>query len=138
MTEHLVMRLRGRLPGWIVCDRQCPMAASAITLTVDLSPMDYVRAARELRTEARWTFAQRARAPAVDTRADARPAASPNARPQALPEEPPASNRTAHGLRTFRIPSTSDDAKGQAMATGGLLDALAGDLAREALAWSGP
>lgn len=134
MTEHLVMRLRSRLPGWVVCDRQCPMAASAITLTVDLSPMDYVRSARELRTEARWTFVQRAHTPAVE----ARPGMLPGQRASAPPQEPLAANRSAHGLRTFRIQAGSDDAQGQAAATGGLLDALAGDLAREASAWSGP
>lgn len=54
LTDHLVMRLRLALPGWTVCERACPAQAKPTVLTVDFAPLDYVRAAGQLRADAHW------------------------------------------------------------------------------------
>lgn len=122
VTEHLMMRLRRNLPGWTVCDRHCPVDdGGAVLLQLDLAPLDYIRSERILRAEARWSLTQRARA-----------------KPTGEGDAPLASNRSAHGTRAFGLTVLADNAQGQAAAMGVLLDQLAVDLAREAVAWNGP
>jgi uncharacterized lipoprotein YmbA len=120
MTEHLLMRLRTHLPGWTVCERQCPVDSAAITLQVDVAPLDYVRSERALKAEARWTLTQRMRGDAAEKATTL------------------GTNRSTQGLRSFNLAAVSDDASGQALAIGELLDLLARDLAREAVGWNGP
>ena len=120
LTDHLVMRLRRLLPGWTVCERQCPPEGSAMALQLDLAPLDYIRQARTLRAEARWTLVQRDR----------------SAIPTPTGQLPP--TRTLRGMRAFDLAVDADGASGQAHAVGKMLDLLAEDLAREALGWSGP
>lgn len=106
LTDHLVMRLRQALPGWTVCERSCPAAASSLVLNVDLAPLDYVRAHGELRAEARWRVE-------VNSPRDSK-------------EKPP--RAPMRGATLFVTPVHPDSAEGQAAAMGRLLDQLAHDI----------
>ncbi|MFT3859031.1 MAG: ABC-type transport auxiliary lipoprotein family protein [Aquabacterium sp.] len=113
LTEHLQMRLRQRLPGWTVCDRQCPADAAALTLNIDIAPLDYIRPARTLQAQARWQLSWRDRASATP----------PDERPMPMPL--PMTHRSQQAMQTYALPVTRDDAEGQAEAMGRLLDELA-------------
>jgi uncharacterized lipoprotein YmbA len=106
LTDHLIMRLRLALPGWIVCERACPVqTATTPALSVDLAPLDYVRAAGELRADVRWQ---------LSARADAKDAQSRSLR---------------NGALVLALPVAPDSPEGQAAALGRLLDKLAQDVA---------
>lgn len=118
LTEHLLMRLRQRLPGWMVCDRQCPASSDALTAHVALAPLDYVRPARELQAQARWQLSWRDRsAPAG-----------------AADRHLPMMQHSQQAMRAFALPVSRDDAEGQAQAMGRLLDELAAEMAATILA----
>ncbi|MGC4061519.1 MAG: ABC-type transport auxiliary lipoprotein family protein [Aquabacterium sp.] len=103
LTDHLLIRLRDRLPGWTVCERTCPPSKNAYALTLDLSPLDLVRPAGELRAQAHWQFTWRGD-----------------------------SNNAVHdGARALALRTTSDSAQGQAEAMAHMLDALAQDIAEQ-------
>jgi uncharacterized lipoprotein YmbA len=107
LSDHLIMRLRLALPGWTVCDRSCPSAASAASasiLTLDLAPLDYVRAQNQLRAEARWQ---------LDAPSD---------------KGHPGRHMT-RSSRAIAIPVQPDSAPGHAAALGKVLDELTQDIA---------
>jgi uncharacterized lipoprotein YmbA len=103
LTDHLLIRLRARLPGWTVCERACPASKAAYVLAMDLSPLDQVRAPGELRTQAHWQ---------ITWRGDS-------------------SGASHDGMRTLALPTPSDSAQGQAEAMARMLDVLAQDIARQ-------
>jgi uncharacterized lipoprotein YmbA len=103
LTDHLQIRLRSRLPGWTVCERACPPGTRAYVLTVDLSPLDHVRAARELRAQAHWQIIRRG----------------------------DRGNAVYDGMRNLALPVAPDSAQGQAQAMARMLDALAQDIAAQ-------
>ena len=53
VSRELVSALRQQLPGWALCDTNCGDAVPALSLQVDLVPMDYVRSAGRLQARAR-------------------------------------------------------------------------------------
>jgi uncharacterized lipoprotein YmbA len=106
LTDHLIMRLRLALPGWIVCERACPVqAATTPALSVDLAPLDYVRASGELRADVRWQLSARADSKDVQSRS------------------------VRNGALALALPVSPDSPEGQAAALGHLLDKLAQDVA---------
>jgi len=86
LTDHLLMRLRLHLPGWTVCDRACPPHAKAKVLTVDLAPLDHVRATHELKAGMHWQLGQRGAEGRAHTKAVVMPVAtdSPEGQAEAL------------------------------------------------------
>jgi uncharacterized lipoprotein YmbA len=106
LTDHLIMRLRLALPGWVVCERACPaQTATTPALSVDLAPLDYVRAASELRADVRWQLSARADSKDVQSRS------------------------VRNGALALALPVSPDSPEGQAAALGHLLDKLAQDVA---------
>lgn len=103
LTDHLLMRLRARLPGWTVCERACPPAATAYVLALDLSPLDHIRSAGELRAQARWQ---------ITSRADGGKAA-------------------LNGAQALVLPVATDSAESQAVTMGHMLDVIADDMAKQ-------
>lgn len=101
LTDHLLIRLRMRLPGWVVCERACPTGKTAYVLAMDLSPLDQVRAAGELRAQAHWQIVWRG----------------------------DSSGTVREGMRSLALPTVADSAQGQAEALGRMLDVLAQDIA---------
>lgn len=55
ISRQFVAALRQRLPDWALCDTGCGDHVPALTLQVDIVPMDYVRNARQLEARARIT-----------------------------------------------------------------------------------
>jgi len=53
VTREFVAALRQRLPGWTVCDATCDDGTPALSLQVDLAPLDYLRSAQQLEARAR-------------------------------------------------------------------------------------
>lgn len=119
MTEHLVLRLRQALPGWTVCERACPPTAVSMSLTVDLMPLDYVRADGELRALARWQLVPRQ----LDARAKAVQADTTGNGPGTNASQP------SSGERSLKLPVKPDNAEGQASAIAQVLEALTQDIA---------
>ncbi len=120
LTDHLVARLRERLPGWTVCERHCPLDPGMLTLNVAFAPMDYVRPARQLQAQARWQFSQRDRRSPAAGKADIA---------QARPDVP--TRITRAGAKAYALPVGRDDPSGHAAALAGLLDELAAQLTSE-------
>lgn len=112
MTEQLVLRLRQALPGWTVCERACPATAVSMSLTVDIMPLDYVRAEGRMRALARWQLVPRPAGSRVP--ADAKTATT---------GAPPAA--VLSGQRALQEPVTPDNAEGQAAALARVVDAVA-------------
>jgi uncharacterized lipoprotein YmbA len=53
VSREFVSALRQQLPGWALCDTTCGDAVPALSLQVDLVPMDYLRSAGRLQARAR-------------------------------------------------------------------------------------
>ena len=53
VSREFVSALRQQLPGWALCDTNCGDPVPALSLQVDLVPMDYVRSTRRLQARAR-------------------------------------------------------------------------------------
>jgi uncharacterized lipoprotein YmbA len=53
VSREFVSALRQQLPGWALCDTTCGDAVPALSLQVDLVPMDFVRSANRLQARAR-------------------------------------------------------------------------------------
>lgn len=107
LTDHLAMRLRLALPGWTVCERSCPVSPSSPVLSVDMAPLDHLRAIGQLRAEVRWQ---------LDT-------------PVATGSKPRQAGAVVKGAVVLMIPVHPDSAEGQAAALGQVLDRLAQDIA---------
>lgn len=73
LTDHLAMRLRLALPGWVVCERSCPAQATSVVLSVDFAPLDHVRALGRLQATAHWQLNGLARQGATVLSAEVRP-----------------------------------------------------------------
>lgn len=56
VSRELLSALRQQLPGWSMCDGSCGDQAPALTVQVDLVPMDYLRSAQKLQARARITL----------------------------------------------------------------------------------
>jgi uncharacterized lipoprotein YmbA len=65
VSREFVSALRQQLPGWALCDTNCGDQAAALSLQVDLVPMDYLRASRKLQARARITLSSGAAVPKV-------------------------------------------------------------------------
>jgi len=55
VSREFVAALRRQLPGWTLCDANCGDRIPALSLQLDLVPMDYLRAAQKLQAHARIT-----------------------------------------------------------------------------------
>jgi uncharacterized lipoprotein YmbA len=55
-SREFTSAVRQQLPGWVVCEATCADRPDAMTLQVDLVPMDFVRSARQLQAGARITL----------------------------------------------------------------------------------
>lgn len=91
VSREFVAALRQQLPGWTLCDTHCGDQLPALTLQVDLEPLDYLRSARQLQAQARLTLSGTGAAPKVlATQAQAYEIASdadtPQAQAQAMAE----------------------------------------------------
>ena len=53
VSREFSAALRQQLPGWTVCDANCGDQSPALTLQVDLVPMDYQRSVQRLQAQAR-------------------------------------------------------------------------------------
>ena len=53
VSREFVSALRQQLPGWALCDTNCGDAVPALSLQVDLVPMDFVRGTGRLQSRAR-------------------------------------------------------------------------------------
>ena len=53
VSREFVSALRQYLPGWALCDTTCGDQGPALTLQVDLVPLDYLRGAQKLQARAR-------------------------------------------------------------------------------------
>ena len=56
VSREFLSDLRAQLPGWSLCDTSCGDQVPALTLQVDLVPMDYLRSAQKLQARARITL----------------------------------------------------------------------------------
>ena len=56
VSREFVSALRQQLPGWSMCDTNCGDQVPALTLQVNLVPMDYLRSAQKLQGRARITL----------------------------------------------------------------------------------
>ena len=56
VSREFVSALRQQLPGWTMCDLNCADQVPALTVQVDLLPMDYLRSAQKLQAGARITL----------------------------------------------------------------------------------
>lgn len=57
MSREFVAALRARLPGWQLCDASCNERLPGYALTVELQPLDALRAERRLQAQARIALA---------------------------------------------------------------------------------
>lgn len=55
VSREFVAALRQQLPGWALCDTGCGDQSPALSLQVDLVPLDYLRGAQKLQARARIT-----------------------------------------------------------------------------------
>lgn len=55
VSREFVSALRRQLPGWAICEAGCGDRQPALTLQVNLAPMDFVRSAHQLQARARIT-----------------------------------------------------------------------------------
>lgn len=97
VSREFVATLRAQLPGWTVCENNCPDRAPALALQVEMVPMDYLRSAQRLQARARVVLS------------------SGGANPKAL--------RTQ--TWTYDIASSTDTAQGQAQTVADLLRQVA-------------
>ena len=65
VSREFMSALRAQLPGWSMCDTSCGDQVPALTLQVDLVPMDYLRSAQKLQARARITLSGAGVAPQV-------------------------------------------------------------------------
>lgn len=56
VSREFVSALRPQLPGWALCDTSCGDPAPALSLQLDLVPMDFVRHAGRLQARARMVL----------------------------------------------------------------------------------
>ena len=56
VSREFMSALRAQLPGWSLCDTSCGDQVPALTLQIDLVPMDYLRSAQRLQARARITL----------------------------------------------------------------------------------
>ncbi|MES3015823.1 MAG: ABC-type transport auxiliary lipoprotein family protein, partial [Pseudomonadota bacterium] len=56
VSREFVSALRQQLPGWSMCDVNCGDQVPALTLQVNLVPLDYLRSAQKLQARARITL----------------------------------------------------------------------------------
>ena len=56
VSREFLSALRQQLPGWSLCDTSCGDQVPALTVQVDLVPMDYLRSAQKLQARARITL----------------------------------------------------------------------------------
>jgi uncharacterized lipoprotein YmbA len=56
VSREFTAAVRQQLPGWSVCDTNCGDLAPALTLQVDLVPMDYQRPTQRLQAQARLSL----------------------------------------------------------------------------------
>lgn len=69
VLREFTAALRQQLPGWVVCESTCDDRPEAMTLRVDLMPMDLLRSTRRLQAGARITlFGPGTRAGVLQTR----------------------------------------------------------------------
>ena len=86
VSREFVSALRQQLPGWAICEANCGDHVPALTLQLDLVPLDFVRGAQQLQAHARLTLGDggaAARVLRVDERSYALPAAADTAQAQA-------------------------------------------------------
>ena len=55
VSREFMSALRAQLPGWPMCDASCSDQVPALSLQVDLVPMDYLRGSQKLQARARIT-----------------------------------------------------------------------------------
>ena len=65
VSREFVSALRQQLPGWAMCDTNCGDQVPALTVQVDLLPMDYLRSAQKLQARARITLSGAGVSPTV-------------------------------------------------------------------------
>ena len=65
VSREFVSALRQQLPGWEMCETDCGDQVPALTLQIDLVPMDYLRGAQKLQARARITLSGPGVAPKV-------------------------------------------------------------------------
>jgi uncharacterized lipoprotein YmbA len=53
VSREFVSALRTQLPGWTLCEGNCSDRAPALTLQVEMVPMDYMRSAQKLQARVR-------------------------------------------------------------------------------------
>jgi uncharacterized lipoprotein YmbA len=63
VSREFVAALRAQLPGWSLCDTNCGDLEPALSLQVDMSPMDYLRPSQTLQARARITLSRGAAGP---------------------------------------------------------------------------
>lgn len=101
LAREFIAALRQALPGWQLCDTDCPERSTALSVQVELAPLDFVRSRRSVQAHARIAVAA------------AGVAASGT--PRVL--------RTLE--RSFEVPASADTAQAHAQALSDLLEALA-------------
>ena len=101
VSRQFVAALRRQLPGWALCDTDCGDTPPALTLQVDIAPLDYLRSARKLEARARITVSGAAAGP-------------------------PELQQRESG---YEIAATADTAQAQAEALGALIERVAADAA---------
>lgn len=67
VSREFVAALRTKLPGWSLCDTNCGEGVAALSLQVDLVPMDYLRPTQTLQARARIVVSQGANGPVLTT-----------------------------------------------------------------------
>ena len=65
VSRSFVSALRAQLPGWTLCDTSCGDHIPALTLQVEIVPMDYLRSAQKLQAHARITLTDGSATPRV-------------------------------------------------------------------------
>ena len=68
VSREFVSALRQQLPGWALCDTTCGDALPALSLQVDLVPMDYLRGDRRLQARARLVLSSSSSVPPKELR----------------------------------------------------------------------
>ncbi|HEY4067697.1 MAG TPA: ABC-type transport auxiliary lipoprotein family protein [Burkholderiaceae bacterium] len=67
VTREFVAAMRAQLPGWSLCDTSCGDAVPALSLQVELVPMDYLRPSQTLQARARIVVGSGANGPTLLT-----------------------------------------------------------------------
>lgn len=65
VSRELAAALREALPGWTICEASCTQGEAEWSLSLELRPLDFVRARRELLGHARWTVVRMRPSPSV-------------------------------------------------------------------------